>query len=74
MFEFERGDGRDIITDFVNGEDRLDLDDFTFAQARAVLDSAQQVGSSVVLNLSSTTSVTINNMQLSQLDMSDIIL
>ena len=73
-FEFERGDGRDIITDFVNGEDRIELDDFSYAQAMAVINRAQQVGDDVVLALSADTTISISNMQLAQLDISDFIL
>lgn len=73
-FEFERGHGRDIITDFQNGIDRIELDDFSLAQARAVIDGARQVGADLVLTLSADSSITINGMQRAQLDMSDILL
>lgn len=73
-FEFERGHGRDIITDFQNGIDRIELDDFSRAQAQAVINSAQQVGADLLLTLSADTTITINNMQRAQLDMSDIVL
>lgn len=74
VFEFERGDGRDTISDFTNGVDLIDLDDFTFAQATAVISGAQQVGADLVLTLSADTTITITNMQRAQLDMSDFIL
>ncbi|MEF9605158.1 calcium-binding protein, partial [Paracoccus sp. PXZ] len=71
VFEFERGDGRDIVTDFQNGVDRLDFDDFSRAQVQAVISNAQQVGDDLVLRLSADTIVTIENMQKAQLDMGD---
>ncbi|MCQ0971443.1 calcium-binding protein [Paracoccus sp. TK19116] len=74
IFEFERGDGRDVITDFRNGVDRIDLDDFSVAQTRAVINGARQDGDHVVLRLSADTSVTLANFQASQLDLSDFIL
>ena len=74
VFEFERGDGRDTIADFRNGEDRIDLDNFSIAAATAVINGARQVGNDLVLTLSADTSVTIQNFQRAQLDMSDFIL
>lgn len=74
VFEFERGEGRDRITDFANGLDRIALDGFTEAQVRTILAGARQVGADVVLNLPSSSSITIADMQLSALDRTDFIL
>lgn len=74
IFEFERGDGRDIISDFQNGTDRIDLDDFSRAQLNSVISSAQQQGADVVLTLSSTTSITLENFSRAQLDASDFLI
>lgn len=47
IFEFERGErGTDRITDWTDGQDRIDLDDFDFSLARA-LSSGRQVGDDV---------------------------
>lgn len=73
MFEFERGEGRDTITDFTNGTDRLDLDDFSRAQVQPAIGNARQSGGDVILALSADTSVTIKNLQLSQFDIGDFI-
>jgi Ca2+-binding RTX toxin-like protein len=73
VFEFERGDGRDRITDFVDGEDRLKIDDYSALQIQSLIAGAQQVGSDVVLSVSPGTTITIANMQVAQVDMSDFI-
>ena len=74
VFEFELGDGRDRITDFRNGEDRLDIDDYSAAQVNALIRSAQQVGDDVVLRLSADTTITIDNFRVAQLDSSDFLI
>ena len=71
MFEFELGDGRDVITDFENGTDRLELDDFSRAQVQRIINQAEQRGDDLVLRLNGSTSVSIQDMQKSDLDLSD---
>jgi Ca2+-binding RTX toxin-like protein len=73
-FEFRRGDGRDVITDFQNGVDRIELDGFSGSQLSAILNGARQVGQNVVLDLPSNGRITLENFQLSQLDRSDFLL
>jgi hypothetical protein len=73
VFEFERGDGRDRITDFTNGQDRLHLDDFSRAQVQAVIDTARQSGDDVVLSLSAGSSVRLENMRVADLDIGDFV-
>lgn len=70
-FEFERGDGNDRITDFQNGVDVIDLDDFTFAEVQAVIAGAQQDGDDVLLTLSAGTTVRIEGFDVGNLDLSD---
>lgn len=61
IFEFERGDGRDVITDFSAAQgDRLHLDDH-------VAYTVAQVGSDVVVSLSSGDQVTLTGVSLAQL-------
>jgi Ca2+-binding RTX toxin-like protein len=74
VFEFERGDGRDVITDFQNGVDRIELDDFSAAQVRSAISAAQQVGDNLVLALSSDTVIVFKDMEKAQLDMNDFLL
>ena len=45
VFEFETGDGRDVITDWGRGADRIELDDdFGYTSFRQVMRDATQVG------------------------------
>ena len=74
LFEFRRGDGRDLITDFANGVDRIELDGFTGRELTAILNAAQQVGTDVVLSLPSNGTITLQGFELSQLDRSDFLL
>lgn len=73
VFEFERGEGFDRILDFSDGQDKLDLDGLSPAEVQALISSAQQIGDSVVLYLGPDSSVTIENMQLRQLDAGDFL-
>lgn len=74
VFVFDRGDGHDTITDFTNGQDRIELDDFAFWQIQSVIDGARQEGDDVVLSISADTSITIRNFQVTQLDIGDFLL
>ncbi|MEZ5755091.1 MAG: calcium-binding protein [Paracoccaceae bacterium] len=74
LFEFRRGDGRDLITDFTDGVDRIELDGFSGRDLTAILNGARQVGDDVVLTLSARDSITLADVQLSQLDRSDFLL
>lgn len=71
VFEFDRTDGNDRITDFRNGVDIIHLDDFTRAQVEAVIADARQDGDDVLLTLSGNTTVRIADMNLGQLDLGD---
>lgn len=73
-FEFRRGDGRDLIMDFANGVDRIELDGFRAREFTAILNGARQVGEDVVLTLPSNGAITLADFQLSQLDRSDFLL
>lgn len=74
---FEFGDdgetGHDVITDFTQGQDRLELDDFTRAEVQSVINGARQSGNHVVLTLSDDSTVTLRDTRLSQVDMSDFL-
>lgn len=74
LFEFRRGDGRDLITDFTDGVDRIELDGFSGRELTAILNGARQVGDDVVLTLSAGASITLADVQLSQLDRADFLL
>lgn len=71
VFEFYRGSGRDVITDFTNGVDRIEIDGLGRAGIEALIGAARQVGRDVVLDLGSGNAVTLQNFLLSDLDLSD---
>lgn len=75
-FIFVRDGGHDAITDFGNGRDRLDVSDFEFDNAQAVLDQASQQGDDVVIDLSteSGAQVTLAGVQLEDLNHRDFII
>lgn len=73
VFEFERGEGFDRILDFSDGQDRIALDEVSAADVNALISNAQQIGDSVVIYLGPDSSVTIENMQLRQLDAGDFL-
>jgi Ca2+-binding RTX toxin-like protein len=75
IFEFEDDDdGRDIITDWGRGNDRIDLDDFDFGSVDEVLDRGTQVGDDVVFGFGSGVSVRILDVELAAFDASDFML
>lgn len=67
--------GADVITDFQNGLDRLDVSDFGFstAQLGSIVTNSQQVGDDVLISFAADNSVLLQNFQLSQLNTSDFI-
>ena len=50
VFEFETGDGRDILTDWGRGADRMELEDFGYSNFRQVMRDATRVGDDVVFD------------------------
>ena len=71
VFEFYRGSGRDVITDFINGLDRIEIDGFGRAAVEALIGAARQVGRDVVLDLGSGNTITLQNFRLGDLDLAD---
>lgn len=74
VFVFDRRGGRDLVYDFTDGVDRLDLSAFDFASARAVRAVATQVGDDLVLKLAAGVTVTLHDMTRAQLGADDLIL
>jgi beta-glucanase (GH16 family) len=65
-FVISLGDGNDVISNFVNGTDLVQLDGFTSLTSFAAVQSAMtQVGSNVVLNLGSGQTLTFANQTIS---------
>ena len=74
VFEFEVGDGRDIVEDFQDGLDRIDFDDFNFQSAAEVLSYADQVGDDVVFDFGTDGRLMLRSIDLSDLGAGDFIL
>ncbi len=76
VFVFESGYGRDFVSDFVNGQDKVDLTDYGFESYSEFRDEAHLSGSgnSVVINFEGGEQLTLKGIKLSQIDSSDFIL
>ncbi len=72
-FVFETGDGRDIVRDFQDGLDRIDFQDFGFANARQAKAFADQVGDDVRFDFRGDDVVIIQDVRLSDLTAADLI-
>ncbi len=72
VFHFDRGEGVDIVKDFENNIDTIELDNFTFAGGDP-FGSADQVGSDVVFDFGSNGMLTIENTTIGQLQ-NDVVL
>lgn len=73
-FVYYRGDDNDIVSDFVDNIDRIDLTAFNFSNARAAKSFASNVSGDVVFNFGNGDTLTIDNITLSQLTAVDFIL
>lgn len=73
-FVFYRGDDRDVVRDFADNVDRIDLTSFNFANVAAAKSHATQVGSDVVFNFGAGDTVTINNITMNHLTSVDFLL
>ena len=71
-FVFAPGDGQDVIKDFRDGEDLIDLTAFTGISGFDDI-SARQSGSNVVIDFNNDNSITLSNFNLNDLDASDFI-
>ncbi len=65
-----KGEGTDTITDFTKG-DKILLDSTLFPDFAAIMADATQVGANVMINTGNGNTLTINNMQLSNLAVED---
>jgi Ca2+-binding RTX toxin-like protein len=70
-FTFNLQGGNDLVTDFTDGQDRLDFTNFDFNSVDEVLDQAEQSGDDVVFTLGGGVTVTLQDVQLSALDEGD---
>ncbi|MBX9456326.1 MAG: M10 family metallopeptidase C-terminal domain-containing protein [Rhizobium sp.] len=65
VFRFSFGDGRDVVTDFTQGDDRIALRDFGLYGLEDVLSLSKQSGDDVIINLIGSTSIVVEDMLLS---------
>jgi len=74
-FIFTEGTGQDTIRDFGRGRDRIDVSEFEFADANAVLAQAEQQDRDVVIDLGEEGSdqITLVGVRLNELDQNDFI-
>lgn len=73
VFVFAAGHGRDMITDFATGIDRIDLSAFgtRFGSFAKVMAATQQVGDTVVIATGATTAIVLNGVQRASLGADD---
>ena len=74
VFQFDAGDGNDVIRDYGFGNDKIDVVAFAFASVADVLATGQQVGEDVLFQLDAETSVTILGQDLTTFNATDFIL
>ena len=65
--------GRDIVTDFTDGEDRVVLDHTLFANFASVQQHMQQVGADVLIEHDGATAMLLQNVQLANLSAADFL-
>jgi hypothetical protein len=64
VLEFEDHDGANRITDFAHRVDRIDVSDYEFASAAAVLARGSQAGDDVLFDFGGGTSVRVEDTSL----------
>lgn len=74
VFVFGAGSGADVIADFEDGIDRIDLSSLGFSNAGDVLKLARQSGKDVEIDFGNGDTLIIKNIDLSQLSHGDFIL
>ncbi|MFY0312673.1 M10 family metallopeptidase C-terminal domain-containing protein [Leisingera sp. D0M16] len=66
-FEFNQGDGADLITDFGDGFDTLDLRSFGFTSEAEVFSNASQISKNVVFDFGNGDKLTLQEVELEDL-------
>lgn len=74
IVQYETGDDNDVVADFEDGRDRLDLRDFNFTDFAQVEALADQVGNNVVIEFAPGQTLTLADFQLEIFDSGDVIL
>lgn len=71
---FARGDQRDAVADFTDGQDRIDLSGYSFASFAAVAGRIGAHGTSVVIDLGGADQLILERVALASFDAADLIL
>ncbi len=71
-FIFEVNGDHDIVRDFEDGFDKIDVIDFGFANAAAAIAAASQVGNHVVFSFGTGDTARIDNFNIADLDATDL--
>ncbi len=66
-FHFDHGEDHDVIKDFENNVDTIELDNFSFAPGEDAFDFATQVGNDVVFDFGGGDMLTVENATIGQL-------
>ena len=67
MFHFDNTEDHEIIKDFENNVDTIELDNFTFGAGEDAFDFATQVGDDVVFNFGAGDMLTVEDATIGQL-------
>lgn len=73
IFAFATGSGRDTITDFSDGEDRIDLSAYTAIKSFGDIASIDGGNGKATITLSGSESITLENIAAGQIDVADFI-
>ncbi|PTM95015.1 M10 family metallopeptidase [Mycoplana dimorpha] len=73
-FVFGPGYGKDVITDFTDGSDRVDLRSYHFTSVASVLNKADQVGDDVQFKFAATDMLVLKEFDIANLDRGDFLL
>lgn len=76
VFVLERNYGNDIITDFLDGTDLLDVSalNLNLGQAQSAIDQARQQGDDTLVSFQAGNTLRLQSFQLGNLDVSDLVL
>ena len=73
LFRFDSGDGADAITDFTDGEDRIDLHGHTGVTSFGDLTIARSPSGDAVIDLGGGDRITLSGVAVGTLDASDVL-
>jgi len=66
--------GHDVVTDFTDGQDQIQVDHTIFADFASVQSHMQQVGNDVVITVDANNSITLSNVNINSLSANDFLI